>query len=486
MRRTIVLALASALAACGGSDTGGEPPPGPPGPTGPRTASPVPAGAPPGVTSFGQTVPALDALGEAFPDQANTWVLDRDFSLAGGYGLQYTTALALYLGAPTSPASHASLTSDLVAGVLEPFPFDQGEAEVTFLTPLYGAADGLRTAAVSDGATLGVPALSGTRSGYLNGTSGSRLSRTVTLSGVSTYTLSWIDAGVLRPDELVGAHLAPYAPVYRVVVRDPSSGAVLDELASEVSDFGVPVPVARTAALPAGLAGPAQISFELRAAAGGYAVVDDVVLDDGTGPLASFDDGDFEAAPGFGPWAAGGAAQSQNVRSGGRSVVPGGGGGPALSVTRTFHAPPGATWARLVDVFANRSGAAVSTSAVYFTSLAGASPRVALAAGGAAVVGWDAEGSARDVAVVSGGGTAHLDPASGDVFAVHALTVPAGGRVALVHFVVQLGRTEGGATAADVPPAVAAEAQSVATGFVARGEPALDLEPGVLDVVANF
>jgi len=476
MRRTVPLALALALAACGGSGGGAAPP---------RTATPVPAGTSPGVTAFAQTVPAEDGLGEVFPGQANTWILDRDFSLTQGYGLQFTTALALYLGAPTAPVTHASLTDDLVAGRLDFFPGDQDVAEIAFLTPLFTSADGVRIAAASDGLSIGIPALSGARSGYLNGTSDSRLFRDVTLAPGASRSLAWSDRGVLRAGNLLGASSPPDAPAYRVVIRSPATGAVLQEIFSTSSDFGAGAPLSHAVPLDGGLSGPVRISFELRSAAEGFVVLDGVVLSDGAGPVAGFTNGDFEDA-GLAPWVAGSGAESQNVRSGARVVTLAGGAGPALSVTRTFYAPPGAEWGRLVDVFENTSASRISTTAVYLTGLAGALPVAALRAGGAAIVGWDALGGARDVALVLGSGTGHVDPASGDLFAVHALDVPAGGKAAIAHFVVQLGRTEGGPTTADVPPGVDAAAQAIAAGFPSQEGYAIDLEPGLLGLISNF
>jgi hypothetical protein len=224
------------------------------------------------------------------------------------------------------------------------------------------------------------------------------------------------------------------------------------------------------------------LAFELRSAAGGYAVVDDVVLWNAgvevEGFGTDFDDGALA------PWSANAGAESQNVRSGSRDVAAGGG---TLRVTRTFYAPPAATWARLVDVFENPGAEAVATSAVYLTTLGGATP-LALPRAGGAVVGWDGDGYVRDVGLVAGSGTALVADASPDVYLVHPITVPAGGRVALAHFVVQLGAAEGGlgAAEADVPAGTDAVCAAITAGFRSAGPYALDLEAGVLDAIANF
>lgn len=478
MRRIAVLSLAIlALPACEG---GGESPPPPP-PPDLRTAAPIPAGSTPPVTSFGQTVADASGLGEAFPAQANTWVVDRDYSLATGYGLQYDTALALYVGAPAAPLTHAGVLADLVAAALTPFPYDQDVSEAVFLTPLFSTADGVATVAVSDGVAIGVPALSGARSAYLNGTSDSRLERTLALAPGGTYTFGWTHAAILRAGALAGAASPPYGPAYRVLLRDPATGvAIGDPLFSSTVD----VAPTTESVVRSGLPAQVVLSFELRSAAGGFAQVDDLAVTGGAGPVALANPG-FEGGDLAG-WTTRDAAESQNVRSGPRDVGPA---GSALRITRTFYAPPSATWARLVDVFENAGTAPVTTKAVYLTALRGATPMAVVRQAGAAVVGWDADAlgpSARDVGLVLGNGTALVEGGSPFVFVVHDVSLPAGGRTAVAHFVVQRGEAAGGLTAADVPAGTDADCAAIAAGFPGVEAYAIDLEPGVLDLVQNL
>src|SRR6266542_4003870 len=476
MRRIALLLLVATVVGCGGSsDSTG------PGTSSPRQATPLPAGAPTPVTAFAQTVADTAGIGEVFPCQANSWVLDRDLALAKGYGLQYSSALALFTGTPTAPSSHGTLLTDLMAGAFHPFPYDQDASEVVFLTPSFGAADGVKTAVSSDGSTIGVPALSGTRSGYLNGTSSSRLARTVPIAAGTSYTLSWKHEVLLVGGLLLGSDAAPYAPLFRVVLRNPATGAAIgDPLFATTATTS---PATRSVSLPPGLPADVELSFELRSPAGSVAVVDDVILSDGGGPVASFANGDFEGAT-LSPWHANVAAESQNVRSGARDVGPDA--GPKLRVTRTFYAPPAEPWARLVDVFENPGNAPVTTHAVYVTILGGPTPVAAIRTSGKSVVGWDADGLVRDVGLVAGSGTPATDAGSGYVFLVHPITVPAGGTIALVHFIVQLGAADGGATAADVPAGTDAAAAAIATGFRVNQAYVLDLESGVLPAIVNF
>ncbi len=484
MRRNVSIAVALALAALacngGSSPSDGEPP------FAPRTAGPLPGGSPPGVTSFGQTVPAEGASsGEVFPGQANRWLVGGDFALGQAPpGVQYDFALALYLGAPSEPVDHASLTNDLVSGALDAFPGDQSFSEIAFLTPVFTAADGVRTATASDGVSIEAPAIAGARSGYLNGTSDSRLSRTISVPPAAVLSLVWDHQVFLNMGSLAGADVGAYAPYFQVVLRDPATGAAIGAPLYSTATVDPPTPPAAPIALPPGLPSQVELSFEMRSAAGGLAVIDDVVLLEDGVPVASFANGDFEDAA-LSPWRANAGAESQNVRSGPRLVGPVA--GPKLSVTRTFYAPPSAAWGRLVDVFQNDGSAPVSTTAVYATSLAGASPVDTKTAGGKAVVGWDASRLSRDVGFVHGtAGTAYVDAASNLVYAVHPITVPAGGRIALAHFVVQLGRAEGGLTPADVPAGTDAACLAILAGFRTDPQYAIDLEPGVLGAIANF
>jgi hypothetical protein len=435
-----------------------------------RLAVPIPAGSPVPVSSWGQTMAAVSGPPEAFPGQANAWVLDLDFSLALSAGLQFQYALVLYTGTPTTPVTYASLRSDVFGDLLDPFLGDQRASEVQFLTPFFREADGVVTAAASNGAA------------YLNGTSDSRLSRTLTPTG-GALTVGWTHQAVLLAGRLQGASAPPFGPSYRVVLRDPA-GALVDTLFSSTVDVAPgPVSVTRT-----GLPAQVVLSFELRSAAEGIVQIDDVTVD---GALLS--NGDFAA--GLDGWVSNDGAESQNVRSAPREATP----GSALQITRTFYAPPAATWGRLVDVFENTGDTEVTTTAVYLTALGapllGGTPLAAVTQDGAAVVGWDATQGVRDVGIVFGTGTAFVDDAYGPtdpfepfVFVAHELTVAAGEKVALVHFVVQLGEADGGLSALpeDVPAGTELECADVAAGFPALEAYRIDLEPGVLGLVRNF
>ena len=443
----------------------------------------------PGLTSWAQTVPEEDGAGSVFPGQANIWSLDRDFSLAGApYGWEYSAALQLAVGDVTASPTLAALYDDW-AGQVHLFPYDQRADEVTFLTPRFGIADGIVTSMI--GVISGVPALDGRFSGYLNGTADSRLVRTVTLEPDQTYTLAWQDQLDLYDDSLLGAANQPYGPRYQVVLRNRTTGAVIGDplfVTTAVSFSSASPRTASFSTAPGNVpAGPVDLSFELRSAAFGSAAVDDVDLssDAGVEVVSSVsDNGDFES--GVAPWRFGGGGESRNIRSAARAVGVDPSSATTLAVTRTFYASPTATWARFVDEFRNDGDAPVTTKVVYHTTLGGSAPSAALAAGDRAVVGWDTLGGVRDVGLVFGTGSAYFDPQDpffgADVFFVHDVTVPPHGRVALAHFVVQLGQ---GATGfAHLTTGTDAVCAAIADGF--PGEYAQDLEAGVLGRIVNF
>ncbi len=438
------------------------------------------------VTSWGQAVPVTprdaSGLGELFPGQANSWVLDRDFSLAAGYGLEYAHGLVLYTGAPTSPTSHASLLGDLLASALAQFPGDQAFSEATFLEPTVSGDDGVASIAVDDGLSMGLPAISGTSSAFLNGTASSVLGGyLLQFDPAETYTFGWTHQAVLRAGLLAGADQAPDAPSYQVVLR--TTGSPYSVIGEPLFSSSADVVRATESVTRSGLPQYAVLQFELRSAADGYAELDDLTLSDSTGPIALRNPG-FEN--GFDGWAtalSGGG--SQNVRSGARDV---GAAGSALTVTRTFYAPPAAAWGRMVDVFENAGATDVTTKVVYVTLLGGQSTLAAVTQGGRAVVAWDRDATVRDVGICFGTGTAYVADGSPFVFVTHDLTVPAGGKAALVHFVVQLGETAGGANAALVPQGTDDACGAILVGYPSLAVPTyrLWLEPGVGDAVANL
>jgi hypothetical protein len=503
------LLLASAVAAgcSGGSSSGGGDQNNVPPVDTARTASPIAGGAAQFVPAFPQAVRAEDKGGELYPGQANSWEISPNFSFGTGFGLQYAFALDLWAGRTTPPGSsdpgvvfnqlvddyiHSASTTSL----LHEFPFDQDASELTYLGPVFGAADGLVTVVVTTSIDAGgVTAIEGENTAFLTGTADSRLVRTVTLASGQTYTLSWYDLVSPTPGPFAGGDLPPYGPYFQVVLRNPATGALIgDPLYVSTATFSQPTTLRSTVFSTPGQvpAGPVDLSFEFRSGpsfkgVGSYAAVDAVTLTTAGGAVA-LANGDFEAGL-SGGWRAAGGAQSQNVRSAPRVLALDPAGAATVAVTRTVYAPPAAAWSRVVDVFQNDHDAEIVTTVVYVTQLkAGPDAAWASAAGGKAMVGRDTASSLRDVGIVFGSGLASFDASAPDLgFVVHLLRVPARGKSALAHFVVQLGQGATWSGADHATPGTDAVCQSIATGFRAT-DPIYrqDLEPGVSSLVKNF
>jgi hypothetical protein len=431
----------------------------------------------PPVTSWGQSIPDPAAAVEVFVGQANSWVLDADLSLATGWGQQF--GFAQLLGTrPTSAASFDVLSAEYLGNQLAYLPRDQQASGLTFLSPRFGAADGVVTAASSDGASMGEVALDGQRSAFLNGTSDSRLSQPFAFVDPSAvYTISWSQSVVFDPGPLA-TDTPPYAPQFQVVLRNGTGAALAPPLYVATASSHEP----QTIGVP-GLGGTASLSFELHAPAGSFAEIDDVtMIDPATGTSTLLPNGDFETA-GLAPWTANGGSEAQNVRSAPRFFDPASA-ASTIRVTRTFYAPPAATWGRMVDVFENAGTAPVSTSAVYVLSRKESTPAAEKTQGGAALVAWDVSGMDRDVGLVFGKGTAYVSTGTdGWSFVVHDLVIPPGGKVAIVHFVVQLAEATAGI---HVPADTDAECGKILAGFPGVDAYWQDLEPGAMKAVQNF
>jgi hypothetical protein len=480
MRLARTAAALLVLAACG--DGGGKKPAAPPPPPEPPIAADVSER---GVTVFPQLVPLLDGDGGPFPGAANYWDLDLSFALADGYDDQWDGALDLRVG--PLPTAAASATFESVAAEvrdLEAFPYDQTYSELTFQTPLLGAESGLVAAAVAGGP--GFLVLGGERSAFLLPSADTRLGQVLDLGAATgTITLSvgmdvapyW---GYLSPGTA-----APFLPRHRMVLRNPDTGAVLDTLL----DSDAPAAGPFTADLSTWAGQRVLLSFELRGMLDGWAAYDDVSVQDGDG-TEHVVNGGFETGD-LGGWTATIAPQPFGVTSAPRVV-----GG--LSVRRSFHTTPTSYWGRWVDVFENPGTAPVTTDAIYVSDLGSDGSGFIYATPGAtgALTSWADRGGDRDVGLVFGSGkafhrsiTAH-DAADGSdlVFVVHPITVPAGGKVALAHFVVMSGRSSG-AGATDLTPRAAevdAAAAAIAGGFRTDGAYRAYLTAAQLGAIVNF
>ena len=413
----------------------------------PLLGTPVSGSAAAGATTtYNQSVGAqYPPLFQApFPGQVNFWDLDRDFSLGDGGEDQFDGALQLSVTSPTAT---------------DTFPIDQNYSDLTFATPSLSTGDGVETATVAKGPDF-VP-IAGTYSVWLAGTSDSRLQQEIDLTGASApLTLSWKDdiyVAVGNFSTLTGNPAA----YYRVVLRDPATGALLASLLPEETSSATS-PESHSIDLSTYAGQKVLLSFETRGTNtvfGSKAEVDDVSLTDGAGTQL-VDNGDFETGTLSG-WSTNSPQVLQNVTSAPRTL-----GG--LTVTRSFYTVPNQMWGRWVDVFTNNTSATIDDTVTYTTNLGsdngtGSSTTSTTPTPGfgityytpgsnnKALTSWDGSGGVPDIGLVFGNSDPTNPPAfqsstalnvdnGNDIITVsYQLIVPPGGSQAIVNFVIMGG-----------------------------------------------
>jgi hypothetical protein len=407
------------LAACGGGGSSG--------PTlGTKTDKP-------GLPVFQQVVPHGGPGGESsYEAITNYWDLSSDLSISDGSDDQFDDALVLAVGTlGTSPATHASVLTEFEG--LTPFG-DLDAADVQFYTPLADRSAGLIPAIASTENPI-----SGTASAWLQPMAKSRLSQVVDLTGATgVVQLS------LRRRFDVSANWAGVTPRWRIALLDPASGAVIltaeESTASNTSGvftFDISAAAGRRVAL----------AFDLFA---GYAEagVDDVsIKDQGGAGSERVANGDFETGDLTGWTASTYDSMPTGISHNTPQTMAG------LEVTRAFFVRPTSYWGRWVDTFHNPGDTDVTTDIVYYNELGSDGQGIIYDTPGVtgAVTSWDGNASDRDVALVSGAGTKAAsifyvsdtalgaDAGSDVIFFVHHVTVPAGGTISLVNFIVMTG-----------------------------------------------
>lgn len=453
-----VSAVVTGLAGCGGSGGNAGAPGNLQQPLPPLSAqAPIAQLVPTAGTVFTQTVAAADGGLEAAPGQANYWDLTRSFALEDGFDNQWNGAVQLK-------------TFDGVTQ--EAFPFDQTFAELKASGPVLTEADGVRTVTIV-----------GPRNAQFHPVPGARLQQTLDLrAATAPVVLDW--AGSYNAGQYNFAD-EPY--FWQVVVRNRETGAVLatlyrDSAAGFVGNF-------KTASLDAFIGQAVLLSFEQTNPARGT-LLETVSAVDANGKQYIVN-GDF--TQGLAGWMVPAPQVLQNLQSGVRTLH-------GLQITRAFYTQPNVLWGRFVDTFVNTGSSPVNITAQYVSILGSGGAGVIYAPAGAsasALTSWDGSAKARDVGLLYGSGavvrfqsSTALATADGsaDITTDYAITVPAGGTVALAQFLIMTG-VNTGRTAADVnarATQVDTLAADIATNFRSSAIYQRGMTQAQLDALKNF
>jgi hypothetical protein len=461
---SIMGAAVLALTGCGGGDD--EPVPVPvPVPAGPELASVT---ALPALTAFLQSIVPTDGDGTAAPGQANIWDLEDDFSLDDGYDDQFDGALEMSVD---------------VGGNVESFPSDQTYAELTAFGPELGAADGVKLVSFTNDPDY---VRTGLISAVLHAVPDSRLQQTLNLAAaVAPITLTWVGSDRSDNDRFGDE---PY--FLQVVVRSVA-GALLATIFRDSSDLIGNTGAFGTGDLSAFAGQSVVLSFEQRSSGDGQSsVIDDVSVTDNNA-VQFVTNGNFEAG-GTG-WTVPDIKIASNVVSGMRMLN-------GLEVRRNFFAQPNALWGRWVDMFRNPTASAINATVIYDTNLGSDDSGIIYDTPGAigkAITTWDGDNSDRDIGMVFGNATqvtflsedglGNSNGSDGVEFRFN-ISVPAGGLVSIVNFIIMDG-TDTADTAADITAratAVDTLAADIANNFRTSLAYRRGMAQEQLDSAANF
>lgn len=450
---TLLTAGALQLSACGGGNDG------PRAPVLRQDSSIM------GVSSFNQNVAAQDGETEdGGPGQANYWDIENDFSLDDGGDDQFDDALEI------SISSNGGVT-------FTGFPSDVSETELMFYGPELGSAAGVITASVSDNDIT-----NGLFTAHLHGTHDSRLQQTLDLSGALTpLSLTW--AGNVDNGQ---RELSDTTFYYRVVLRD-TGGALLATLYNEdqtgtTGTFG-------SADISAFAGQTVVLAFEARAY-GETSRIDDVSVNDGATEYVS--NGDFETGDLSG-WTANDLVTSQNISMGVRVLE-------GIEVVRSFYTVPNNSWGRWVDVYTNPDAADANITIRYNSNLGSDGAGIIYFTPGSnnrGLSSWDGDNSDRDVGFAFGNadlveflsddgiGNSNGDD---DIDVSYNVTIPAGGSIAIVNFIVMNG-IDTADTATDInarATEIDNEVNAIINGYGRDGQYQDGMTQAQIDAVINM
>ncbi|SCX74021.1 hypothetical protein [Variovorax sp. EL159] len=407
------------------------------------------------------------------PGQANFWDLTPDFSIGNGWNDQFA-------GSGVGIGSGALALSVKVGNRSKGFDSDQTFKDLTPLGPEMTAADGMKVVSI----TTDPQFQSNGTAAFLHPVPDARLQQTLDLrKAVGRVNLGWSGKpGVLR------GNFNDEPAFMQVVLRD-TSGRLLNTLYK--TDSSGPSGTWGFAWLTAYVGQVVVLSFE-QCNRGQGTSIEMVSVDDSAPRSQSFIvNGDFSA--GLSGWTVSQTRGVQNIRSATRTLND-------LDVQRTFYAQPNQSWGRMTDTFHNPTASSITAKVTYTSILGSYGAGVIYAPVGApqkALTVWDGLGKGRDTGFVFGAAdhvsytsTSALNASDGNniVTMDFDITVPAGGTVTLVNFLILtgtntwIGATSTAARATEVDTQAAAIAANFRTDVLyQRGLTQLQI-----DTLKNF
>jgi hypothetical protein len=252
-----------------------------------------------------------------------------------------------------------------------------------------------------------------------------------------------------------------YAPSYRVVVRNQGGDlrqVLLPAPQTDLPDTHVGISLDNFAGQTIVLSFEEQSSTNSWGWQPGqirqYAIIDNVSIKDKNNNELLVN-GDFSSN--LTGWKTNDPQELQNMTSDSRKLE-------GLDVKRSFFTAPSKHWGRWVDVFSNSTGSPVSRTITYDTQLGsnGGGVIYTSTSGTTSLTSWDSRAytsgvpgvpdGSRDIGWVFGNASSvnfisYPNIGSSDIITVtFDITVPAGGSVALVNFIIMDGHDTGGET----------------------------------------
>jgi hypothetical protein len=350
-------------------------------------------------------------------------------------------------------------------------------ADLTWLTPLFGQADGLVAAAVVPVSSDFGQDPNTSDQAYLAPGKENRLQQQLDLTGaVGTVTLTWDHAYRIPDDE----DFSVPNEEYRVVLRS-TSGQILTTLFSETN--GTSSRTSESSDITSFAGQVVVLSFEILNSQQSNSesqyndtFVDDVSVMDGNS-TEFVTNGDFETGDLTG-WTQFVEPLSQHVRTNSQTIA-------GVDVVRYVYVDPTTNWARWFDQFTNNTASSVTIDVQLSLNLGHDSGSTYfIGSGGTGLVFASSDGTPHDddVAAVYGNGTGTPVDGNGTTLIDYTITIPAGETRSILSFLLQSNQQSNGSQ----PTALLQQAETMSNTVLNSPQLLRGLTQAQFDSIANF